>query len=75
MTNVRNPSDPHDFSTQQPTGPVDNFVLKFQKPRVNIDRSGGRSACVDSQRRFAVKTRRSPAAYPSIAPCGPDTDD
>ncbi len=29
----RNPSDPRDFSTQQPTGPVDNFVLKFQKPR------------------------------------------
>jgi len=29
----RNPTDPRDFSTQQPTGPVDNFVLKFQKPR------------------------------------------
>jgi predicted methyltransferase len=29
----RSPSDPRDFSTQQPTGPVDNFVLKFQKPR------------------------------------------
>jgi len=29
----RNPSDPGDFSTQQPTGPVDNFVVKFQKPR------------------------------------------
>jgi predicted methyltransferase len=28
----RNPSDPRDFSTGQPTGPVDNFVLKFQKP-------------------------------------------
>ena len=28
----RNPSDLRDFSTQQPTGPVDNFVLKFQKP-------------------------------------------
>jgi predicted methyltransferase len=28
----RNPSDPRDFSTQQPTGPLDNFVLKFQKP-------------------------------------------
>ncbi len=28
----RNPSDPRDFSTQQPTGAVDNFVLKFQKP-------------------------------------------
>jgi len=22
-----------DFSTQRPTGPVDNFVLKFEKPR------------------------------------------
>jgi predicted methyltransferase len=29
----RNPGDPRDFSTQQPTGPVDNFVLKFQKPQ------------------------------------------
>jgi predicted methyltransferase len=29
----RNASDPRDFSTQQPTGPVDNFVLKFQKPQ------------------------------------------
>ena len=29
----RNPSDPRDYTTQQPTGPVDNFVLKFQKPR------------------------------------------
>ena len=28
----RNPGDPRDFSTQQPMGPVDNFVLKFQKP-------------------------------------------
>jgi len=28
----RNPADVRDFSTQQPTGPVDNFVLKFQKP-------------------------------------------
>ena len=28
----RAPSDPRDFSTQKPTGPVDNFVLKFQKP-------------------------------------------
>jgi len=28
----RNPTDPRDFSTQQPTSPVDNFVLKFQKP-------------------------------------------
>jgi predicted methyltransferase len=28
----RNPEDARDFSAQQPTGPVDNFVLKFQKP-------------------------------------------
>jgi predicted methyltransferase len=28
----RSPGDPRDFSTQQPTGPIDNFVLKFQKP-------------------------------------------
>ena len=28
----RSPEDVRDFSTQQPTGPVDNFVLKFQKP-------------------------------------------
>jgi predicted methyltransferase len=28
----RNPADTHDFSTLRPTGPVDNFVLKFQKP-------------------------------------------
>ena len=28
----RNASDSRDFSTQQPTSPVDNFVLKFQKP-------------------------------------------
>jgi predicted methyltransferase len=28
----RNPGDPRDFSTQRPTAPVDNFVLKFQKP-------------------------------------------
>src|SRR5215467_11999271 len=28
----RNPSDPRDYSTQRPPGPVDNFVLKFQKP-------------------------------------------
>jgi predicted methyltransferase len=26
------PEDLHDFSTQRPTGPVDEFVLKFQKP-------------------------------------------
>jgi predicted methyltransferase len=29
----RNPGDPRDFSTQQPTGSIDNFVLKFQKPQ------------------------------------------
>jgi predicted methyltransferase len=28
----RNPSDPRDFNVNRPTGPVDNFVLKFQKP-------------------------------------------
>ena len=28
----RSPSDTHDFVTYKPTGPVDNFVLKFQKP-------------------------------------------
>jgi len=28
----RNPNDPHDFPSYQPTVPVDNFVLKFQKP-------------------------------------------
>jgi len=28
----RNPEDMRDFSTQRPTGPVDNFVLKFEKP-------------------------------------------
>jgi len=28
----RAPTDEHDFSTQQPPSPVDNFVLKFQKP-------------------------------------------
>src|SRR5262249_50652840 len=28
----RSPEDPRDSSTQPPTGPVDNFVLKFRKP-------------------------------------------
>jgi len=28
----RHPDDTRDFSTQRPTGPVDEFVLKFQKP-------------------------------------------
>jgi predicted methyltransferase len=29
----RSREDTRDFSTQRPTGPVDNFVLKFQKPQ------------------------------------------
>jgi predicted methyltransferase len=29
----RHAEDMRDFSTQQPTGPVDNFVLKFQRPQ------------------------------------------
>jgi predicted methyltransferase len=29
----RAPTDEHDFSTNQPAAPVDNFVLKFEKPR------------------------------------------
>jgi predicted methyltransferase len=29
----RSHEDTRDFSTQRPTGPVDNFVLKFQKPQ------------------------------------------
>ena len=28
----RQPEDPRDFSSLKPTGPVDAFVLKFQKP-------------------------------------------
>jgi predicted methyltransferase len=28
----RYPADPRDFNVNRPTGPVDNFVLKFQKP-------------------------------------------
>jgi predicted methyltransferase len=28
----RDSADTRDFSTQRPTGPVDNFVLKYQKP-------------------------------------------
>jgi predicted methyltransferase len=28
----RNPADPHDFPSYKPDMPVDNFVLKFQKP-------------------------------------------
>jgi predicted methyltransferase len=29
---LRHPEDPRDFSVNRPTGPVDEFVLKFQKP-------------------------------------------
>jgi predicted methyltransferase len=29
---LRHPEDPRDFNVNQPTGPVDEFVLKFQKP-------------------------------------------
>jgi predicted methyltransferase len=29
----RNPNDPHDFPSYQPAVPVDNFVLKFEKPK------------------------------------------
>src|SRR5580704_6354994 len=29
----RHPEDTHDFTTQPPTKPADEFVLKFQKPR------------------------------------------
>jgi predicted methyltransferase len=29
----RNSADTREYSTQQPPGPVDNFVLKFEKPR------------------------------------------
>jgi predicted methyltransferase len=29
---LRHPEDPRDFNVNRPTGPVDNFVLKFQKP-------------------------------------------
>ena len=28
----RQPGDPRDFNVNRPTGPVDNFVLKFQRP-------------------------------------------
>ena len=30
---LRQPSDTRDFNVQRPTGPVDEFVLKFEKPR------------------------------------------
>jgi predicted methyltransferase len=29
----RNPADTHDYPSYQPTKQVDNFVLKFQKPK------------------------------------------
>jgi predicted methyltransferase len=29
---LRRPEDTRDFSVNRPTGPVDEFVLKFQKP-------------------------------------------
>jgi predicted methyltransferase len=29
---LRHPEDARDFSVNRPTGPVDEFVLKFQKP-------------------------------------------
>ena len=29
----RQPGDPRDFNVNRPTGPVDNFVLKFQRPK------------------------------------------
>ena len=29
----RHPEDTHDFTTQPPTKPADEFVLKFQKPQ------------------------------------------
>jgi predicted methyltransferase len=30
---LRQPSDPRDFSVNKPTGPIDEFVLKFQRPK------------------------------------------
>lgn len=30
---LRHPEDPRDFSVNKPTGPVDEFVLRFEKPR------------------------------------------
>ena len=29
---LRHPEDTRDFNVNRPTGPVDEFVLKFQKP-------------------------------------------
>src|SRR5205085_9967200 len=30
---LRHPEDPRDFNVNRPTGPVDDFVLRFEKPR------------------------------------------
>ncbi len=30
---LRQPGDPRDFTTTKPTGPVDEFVLRFEKPK------------------------------------------
>jgi predicted methyltransferase len=30
---LRHPEDTRDFSVNRPTGPIDEFVLKFQKPK------------------------------------------
>ena len=30
---LRQPGDPRDFNVNRPTGPIDEFVLKFEKPR------------------------------------------
>jgi predicted methyltransferase len=32
---LRQPGDPRDFNVNRPTGPIDEFVLKFQKPMFN----------------------------------------
>jgi len=29
---LRHPEDPRDFNVNRPTGPVDEFVLRFEKP-------------------------------------------
>jgi predicted methyltransferase len=30
---LRHPEDPRDFNVNRPTGPVDEFVLRFEKAR------------------------------------------
>jgi predicted methyltransferase len=30
---LRQPGDPRDFNVNRPTGPIDEFVLRFEKPR------------------------------------------